>query len=97
MGPAVLPNVPLQLAANGLGEPGVALKEHQLDAIEAPLFEVRDEFTPEGLGFGVHVNAAQLDAQRLPRPSSFTPKEHDDNRKQRLKNESKTQGNACKR
>jgi hypothetical protein len=34
---ATLPDASLQLAADGLGEPRVGIRDHQLDAIEAPL------------------------------------------------------------
>ena len=72
MGPAALPNAPLQLAANGLGEPGVGVREHQPDAIEARLpgvIEVRAGFPPGGLGFAV----AHLADPHSRRPFPLTP------------------------
>jgi hypothetical protein len=51
----------LQLAADRLGETGVRVSDHQLDAIQAPLFEVGDELCPEGLGLSV----AHLETQEL--------------------------------
>jgi hypothetical protein len=58
---ATLPHTALQLAADRLGETGVRVSDHQLDAIQAPLFEVGDELCPEGLGLSV----AHLETQEL--------------------------------
>ena len=80
MDPAALPNAPLQrwqttplqLAANGLGEPGVGVRDHQPDAIEARLpgvLELRAGFPPGGLGFAV----AHLADQHSRRPFPLTP------------------------
>jgi hypothetical protein len=60
----------LQLASDGLGQSGVSnpsgegftYGDHQLDAIQAPLFEVGNELRPEGLVLAV----AHLDAEQLP-------------------------------
>ena len=59
---AALPDAALQLAADGLGEAGVGVRDHQLDATQASLLEVGDELRPEGLRLAV----AHLEAQQLP-------------------------------
>ena len=56
------PDASLQLAADGLGEAGVGIADHQLDATQATLLEVGDELRPEGLALAV----AHLEAQQLP-------------------------------
>ena len=61
MDPAALPDASLQVPADGLGEPAVGARDHQLDAIKAPLLEVGDELGPEGLGLAV----AHLETQKL--------------------------------
>ena len=60
--PAALPHAALQLAADRLGESCMGVRDHQLDATQAPLFEAGDEFRPEGLALAV----AHLEAQQLP-------------------------------
>ena len=56
------PDASLQLAADGLGEAGVGIADHQLDATQATLLQVGDELRPEGLALAV----AHLEAQQLP-------------------------------
>ena len=60
---AALPDAALQLPADRLGEPAVGIGDHQLDATQAPLFEMGDELRPEGLGLAVaHLETQQLAA-----------------------------------
>jgi hypothetical protein len=48
--------------SNPSGE-GFAYRDHQLDAVKAPLFEVGDELSPEGLGLAVsHLENHELAA-----------------------------------
>ena len=63
--------LPFQLAADRPGETGVsnpsgegfAYRDHQLDTAKAPLFEVGDELSPEGLGLAVaHLENHELAA-----------------------------------
>ena len=59
--PAALPHSALQLAADRLGDPCTGVRDHQLDASEASLFEVGDELRPQGLDLAVaHLEAKQL-------------------------------------
>ena len=69
MHPAALPHTALQLAADRLGEADVGVRDHQLDASKAPLFEVGDELRPEGLGLTV----ADLETQKLPPAIGMNP------------------------
>ena len=74
MDPAALPDAALQLPADRLGEAAVSVGDHQLDATQAPLFEVGDELRPEGLALAI----AHLDAQQLPAPVLVHPHGDDD-------------------
>ena len=67
--PAALPDAALQLPADRLGEAAVGIRDHQLDATQAPLLEVGDELCSEGLALTVaHLEAQQLTAPVLVHP-----------------------------